>query len=152
MNTWISDTKPLLSLILPFLNTVGQQKWRLAGSFARNMSDQHLAPARWKDVVLNQPHVDTCPICSRIHLISKMFYCSSYFQKFVIEIFWMFKFTGIGFGIWAWACDTRRNLLWWTQCSGSKRSRQVTWITRSGLSGTGRLPSERTIELYERRR
>ena len=76
MNTWISDTKPLLSLILPFLSTVGQQKWRLAGSFARNMSDQHLAPARWKDIVLNQPHVDTCPICSRIHLISKMFYCS----------------------------------------------------------------------------
>ena len=76
MDTWISDTQPLLSLILPFLSISQQQKWRLSGSFARNMSDKHIAPVKWKDIVLNQPKVDICPICSRIHLVSKMFYCS----------------------------------------------------------------------------
>jgi len=76
MNTWLSDTKPLLSLVFPFLSTSDQQKWRLSGSFAKNMSDKYLFPSIWKHIVLNQPNVETCPICSRIHLNSKMFYCS----------------------------------------------------------------------------
>lgn len=76
MNTWISDTQPLLSLIFPFLSTLDQQKWRLAGSLARTMSDVHFSPMSWKDIVLNQPNVCKCPICSRINLTVKMFYCS----------------------------------------------------------------------------
>ena len=76
MDTWISDTQPLLSLILPFLSISQQQKWRLSGSFAKNVSDKYIAPAKWKDIVLNQQNVELCPICSRIQLTSKMFYCS----------------------------------------------------------------------------
>ena len=76
METWISDIKPLLSLVFPFLSIPDQQKWRLTGSFARNMSDKHFSPTNWKGIVSNQKNVKTCSICSRIHLTSKMFYCS----------------------------------------------------------------------------
>jgi len=76
MNTWLSDTKPLLSLILPFLKPCEQQNWRMAGSFAKTMSDRHIAPLIWKEIVLNQPNVKTCSICSQIHVTSNMFYCS----------------------------------------------------------------------------
>ncbi len=76
MNTWLSDTKPLLSLILTFLKPLDQQKWRMAGSFTKTMSDIHIAPMIWKEIVLTQPNVETCPICSQIHLTNNMFYCS----------------------------------------------------------------------------
>ena len=76
MDTWISDTRPLLSLVFPFLTHCEQQRWRLAGSFAREKSNEHIAPVKWRDVVLSQSNVESCPLCPQIHLIKKMFYCS----------------------------------------------------------------------------
>ena len=75
MDSWISDTRPLLSLVFRFLTPSDQQRWRLSGLFAQHSSDMHNAPMKWRDVVLNQSMVEMCPICSRIHLVNTMFYC-----------------------------------------------------------------------------
>lgn len=75
MNTWLSDKRPLLSLVFNYLELHDIQRWRLAGTDAIEYSDAHITPQKWQDIVHAHPSIDQCPICPQIHQRRNMFHC-----------------------------------------------------------------------------
>lgn len=76
MNTRISDTTPLLGLVFAYLRHSDVQRWRLSGRSARDVSNGHIAPVQWKDIVLAQSILSLCHIYPRLYLLQKMFHCT----------------------------------------------------------------------------
>ena len=77
MNTWLSDFRPLLSLVFDYLELSDLQNWRFAGKFATQYSDASFKPKRWQAIIDESPAITTCITCHSKHMIKKMFYCPS---------------------------------------------------------------------------
>ena len=78
MNTWLSDQKPLLSLIFNYLDIYDLQKWRNTSKTSIYYSDASIFPKRWLEYVLyNQKRLRICPDCNYIRHIKNMFLCPS---------------------------------------------------------------------------
>jgi len=79
MNSWLSDKRPLLSLVFNYLELHDVQRWRLAGTVATTYADAHISPQTWRDVIYTHTSIGQCPICPQIHQRSKMFRCNTCF-------------------------------------------------------------------------
>ena len=77
METWLSDKRPLLSLVFTYLELHDVQRWRLAGTFGCEYSDAHVSPQKWRDIVRTHPSIVQCPICPQVRQLSKMFHCTT---------------------------------------------------------------------------
>ena len=75
MNVWLSDFRPVLSLVFDYLELPDLQKWRIAGKFAEQYSDASLTPKQWRDIVEAAPSNTRCTTCAARHMIKKMFQC-----------------------------------------------------------------------------
>ena len=75
MDTWLSDKRPLLSLVLDYLELQDVQRWRLAGTFAKQHSDACITPNNWQQIVRSHPSIVKCPICPQLHRRHYMFPC-----------------------------------------------------------------------------
>jgi len=80
MNTWLSDQKPLLSLVFNYMNIYDHQKWRNTSKRSVEYSDASIFPKKWREFVLEPdrfPRLVVCPDCNYISHIKKMFLCPS---------------------------------------------------------------------------
>jgi ribosomal protein L37AE/L43A len=75
MDAWLSECRPVLSLVFDYLELSDLQKWRIAGKFAEQYSDASLKPKQWQEIVETCPAIDRCSTCHSRHMIKKMFGC-----------------------------------------------------------------------------
>ena len=79
MNSWISTSTPLMSLIFDFMDLFEIQRWRLTSKIATEDHDVFIHPKTWKDVCLNsnQVLIRQCTLCMDLQQLKNMFYCQA---------------------------------------------------------------------------
>lgn len=73
MDTWFSDTLPLMSIVFEYLNAKDVAKWRQSGR--RQASDTFVYAPHWQKYVHAEWNVSACSLCNAIRGFYKTEWC-----------------------------------------------------------------------------